>query len=181
MKTIDKAAVIAAIMDWPGRYQMEDGTEFLGMPASQVPSQLIKSRWKNVSRLDHIDFKDMGLEVVMARYIGGVRPKKFCLVVVAQRYPNQAIHDHLIALGYRHVFQPADWEVGGDAESGPMIHGHPEWHEYCDDDEYIMVNEDGQVVHREERDLELEKWLLEQQVDIDMADQSRADHRNDRD
>jgi hypothetical protein len=77
-------AVRAAIMKWPGRYQSEDGAEFLGMPVSQVPAQLIECGWRNVSRLDESDLRRMGLMVETARYIGGARAKRFCRVVVAQ-------------------------------------------------------------------------------------------------
>lgn len=84
--------VKTAILDWPGRYAMEDGTVFLGMPASQVPSQLSQAGWRNVSRLDEYDFEKMGLQVVKARYVGGGRPKKFCRVVVAN-FAREACRD----------------------------------------------------------------------------------------
>lgn len=88
MNTLSKEAVIKAILEWPCRYETEDGIIFLGLPVSQVPAQLICCGWKNVSRLDTSDFMKLGLEVVTARYVGGVRPKKFCRVVVAQVKPN---------------------------------------------------------------------------------------------
>jgi len=81
---LDKQAVVKAILSWPGLYETKEGRKFMGMPVSQVPSQLIQSGWRNVSRLDGYDFKRLGLEIVEARYVGGVRPKKFCQVVVAK-------------------------------------------------------------------------------------------------
>lgn len=71
-----------AIMKWPGLYEDETGNQFLGMPVSQVPSQLIQCGWRNVSHLDQYDFKALGLEIRTARYVGGVHKKRFCEVVV---------------------------------------------------------------------------------------------------
>ena len=84
MKILDAAAVKEAIMAWPGHYQKFDGTEFLGMPVSEVPSQLVSRGWRRVSSLKKSDFEKMGLEIVEARYVGGARAKKFCSVVVAK-------------------------------------------------------------------------------------------------
>lgn len=72
-----------AIMAWPGLYETKKGFKFKGLPVSEVPACLRDAGWKNVSRLDASDLKKLGLKIVTARYIGGVRPKKFCLVVVA--------------------------------------------------------------------------------------------------
>lgn len=83
MTKLTKEEVKKAIMAWPGRYETEDGTDFLGMPVSQVPSQLVDQGWRNVSRLDEFDFKAMGLEIVTARYVGGASKKRFCRVIVA--------------------------------------------------------------------------------------------------
>jgi hypothetical protein len=85
MNMLNAFKVLKAIMAWPGRYEDEGGNRFEGMPVSQVPSQLIREGWRNVSHLAESDFEDMGLEIVTARYVGGVRPKKFCQVVVAKR------------------------------------------------------------------------------------------------
>jgi hypothetical protein len=71
-------------MKWPGRYQTQAGANFWGMPVSQVPAQLRECGWRNTSRLDEHDLRDLGLVVVTARYVQGARPKKFCRVVVAQ-------------------------------------------------------------------------------------------------
>ena len=83
---LNAQAVVKAIMEWPGRYEDENGNIFEGMPVSQVPSQLRDCRWRNVSHLDASDFRKMGLEIVTARYVGGVKKKRFCRVVVAKQY-----------------------------------------------------------------------------------------------
>lgn len=76
--------VKTAILDWPGLYQTEKGFRFKGAPVSEVPKLLRDMRnWRNVSRIDEYELTRMGLKVVTARYIGGVRPKRFCRVVVA--------------------------------------------------------------------------------------------------
>ena len=79
-----KEDIIQAILKWPGLYETEDGRRFRGMPVSQVPSQLIAYGWRRVSHLDESDMRALGLEIVTARYIGGARPKRYCLVVVAE-------------------------------------------------------------------------------------------------
>lgn len=75
--------VVIAIMRWPGLYEDPAGNRFQGMPVSQVPTQLRDCGWRNVQRYDRHYFRDLGLEVRRARYVGGVRPKRFCDVVVA--------------------------------------------------------------------------------------------------
>ena len=37
-----------------------------------------------IAREFGVDFQKMGLKIVEARYVGGARPKRFCLVVVAE-------------------------------------------------------------------------------------------------
>ncbi len=91
MTTLTAQKVIDAIMKWPGLYQTESGISFLGMPVSQVPSQLVGCGWRNVSGLRESDLQQLGLEIATARYIGGARAKRFCRVVVAG-YPKPA-HD----------------------------------------------------------------------------------------
>jgi hypothetical protein len=77
-----------AILGWPGLYEARDGKQYLACPVSQIPGRLRDERWRNVGR----DFSDsrflqkMGLQVIEARYIGGVHAKKFCDVVVAKDY-----------------------------------------------------------------------------------------------
>jgi hypothetical protein len=83
MSALTAENVKKAIMEWPGLYETAEGRRFQGMPVSQIPSQLVACRWRNVSRLDEFDLRDMGLEIVTARYVGGAHAKKFCRVVVA--------------------------------------------------------------------------------------------------
>lgn len=92
---LNKEAVVKAIMEWPGRYETHDGKIFMGMPVSQVPSQLIQARWRNVSHLDESDFRKMGLDIVEARYVGGARPKRFCQVVVADWNEHYHYNAHI--------------------------------------------------------------------------------------
>lgn len=87
--TPTKDHVVNAILRWPGRYETKAGRKFLGMPVSQVPSQMIDCGWRNVSSLDEPDFRAMGLEIVEARYIGGARPKRYCRVVVASEQETE--------------------------------------------------------------------------------------------
>jgi hypothetical protein len=75
---------------------------------------------------------------------------------------NAALHEQLLALGFERVWHDAEWEDTGDAESGPALDGHPAWDEYTSASEIICIDEAGRVVHREERDLELERWCEEQ-------------------
>ena len=84
MSELNAAAVKAAIMTWPGLYETRDGVKFKGSPVSQVPHQLCENGWRNVSRLDEYDLKELGLQIVEARYIGGASPKRFCQVVIAE-------------------------------------------------------------------------------------------------
>lgn len=82
-KILDKAEVERCVMTWPKLYETEDGSKFQGAPVSEVPARLRDNGWKNVSRFDEFDLKKMGVKIVTARYVGGVRPKRFCRVVVA--------------------------------------------------------------------------------------------------
>lgn len=84
-RTLTASDVIAAIMKWPGLYEDENGRRFQAMPVSQIPSQLVSCGWRRVSHLNHAsDYTSMGLQVVTARYVGGVHAKRFCSVVVAK-------------------------------------------------------------------------------------------------
>ena len=83
MSTLTKDNVVSAILRWPGLYETATGRRFKGMPVSEIPRQLRECGWRNTSHLDEIDLREIGLEIVEARYVGGARPKRFCLVVVA--------------------------------------------------------------------------------------------------
>ena len=91
MTKLTSDAVKAAILQWPGRYQSQQGAEFLGCPVSEVPARLRDAGWRNVSRVDESELQRLGLSVVTARYVGGVRPKRFCAVVVAG-FPQHNAH-----------------------------------------------------------------------------------------
>lgn len=81
---LNAAAVKKAVMSWPGLYETEKGFKFKGAPVSEIPRLLRDNNWRNIPRLDKHDLKKMGLKIVEARYIGGVRKKRFCDVVVAE-------------------------------------------------------------------------------------------------
>ena len=74
---------------------------------------------------------------------------------------NQQVHDHLKAMGYFLIQYEAEFD-DGDPENGPGTWGCPAYDEYSSDDEYIVIGDDGNVVHREERDLEQERCLQSQ-------------------
>jgi len=80
--TITKTDIIEAIEKWPGLYETSTGRRFRGMPVSQISAQLRECGWRCVPFYDSYEVRKLGLEVVEARYVGGVHPKRFCLVVV---------------------------------------------------------------------------------------------------
>jgi hypothetical protein len=77
---------------------------------------------------------------------------------------NVAVHDQLTVLGYELTQHREDYWDDGDAESGPSLNGGPAYDEYCGPDEYICIDEQGHVVHRDDRNLELEQWLDDQDL-----------------
>jgi hypothetical protein len=84
MRILDQAEIRKAIMAWPGLYESRDGVQFFGMPVSQIPAQLRAEGWRNVAQFnDRRTLEKMGLMIEEARYVGGVRPKSFCNVVIA--------------------------------------------------------------------------------------------------
>jgi hypothetical protein len=83
VKQLTAEEVRAAIMQWAGLYQTEQGAEFRGAPVSEVPARLRDAGWRNVSRVDESELQALGLRIVRARYVGGARPKRLCQVVVA--------------------------------------------------------------------------------------------------
>ena len=101
------------------------------------------------------DLKRYGIEESTDRY--GV-------TTYAIREPyNPELHDHLIDLGFNYDPMPAEFD-DGDPENGPGTWGHPPYDQYTASDEYICIDEGGHVVHRENRDLEFEVWIDEQQA-----------------
>jgi hypothetical protein len=83
---------------------------------------------------------------------------RYGVTAYAIREPtNPDLHDHLTALGYDFDPMPAEFD-DGDPENGPGTGGHPPYDQYIGPDEFIMI-EDGHVVHRAARDLDLERWI----------------------
>lgn len=84
---ISKEQILAALLKggcW--HYLTEGGMEFIGCPVSRVPNVMRKAGWRHLGRhwSDRSTLKEYGLTVVTARYVGGVRPKRFCDVVVVK-------------------------------------------------------------------------------------------------
>jgi len=80
---ITKQAVIAAILAWPSLYESQSGRKFFGWTVSGMPQRLREEGWRRVN-MGKRDFENLGLEIVVARYIGGVRPKRCWYVIVAR-------------------------------------------------------------------------------------------------
>ncbi len=129
-------------------YETRQGELFCGCPVSQLPAVLRAAGWRNVGR-DYSDvyaLKDHGLKTVIARYRGGVRPKRFCDVVVARWYGfNPALHAFMMSQGATHQRFAASWEDVGDAENGPEMTGCQAYDEYTLDDTCYAAFEDGTV------------------------------------
>jgi hypothetical protein len=79
---------------------------------------------------------------------------------------NLALHEHLLSLGYTHIRVDADWEDSGNAETGPIFHGHNGYDEYTGPDEVVFVSAEGEL-DWDERNLEYEKWIIEEPWDTD--------------
>lgn len=78
-----KEHIHKAIDVWAHRYADKDGNLFIGVKLSDLKTNLRSNGWKNVSRLDMSDVKNLGVEVVTAQYVGGARPTgKFCEIAV---------------------------------------------------------------------------------------------------
>lgn len=86
MPALNAEHVKQAIMKWPGLYETNGGIKVLAVPVSQMTKQLREAGWRGLGRQfgDASIYEAFGLQVVEARYIGGVRLKAFCDVVVAR-------------------------------------------------------------------------------------------------
>lgn len=158
-RQISKQDIVNAILAWPGRYETPDGRKFLGTPVSQIPERLRAENWRGVAYFDdRSTLRSFGLEIVEARYIGGARPKRFCAVVVAQDL-GEPIRDLLLA-GYQVEHVPEFAEETGDAENGPDLDYVPA-HDLYRNERWTVIVEAGRIVHRELRDLEMEKFCAE--------------------
>lgn len=71
---------------------------------------------------------------------------------------NPGIHACLVELGFVHTAHEADIEDVGDAESGPMLSGHPGWDEYVTEDYRVIIDHRGNYAMSEYRDLAFEAW-----------------------
>lgn len=79
MLTVDK--LIAALPK--DRYEIRTGELIAACPVSMVPSSLREAGWRNVSQIDAYELKQLGMKIVEAQYVGGVRKTgKFIDVVV---------------------------------------------------------------------------------------------------
>ena len=80
------------------------------------------------------------------------------MIYWARQAFNLELHRELLERGY--VFQPFPAEFDdGDPESGPGTDGCDAWDQYQGSDEYIIIDPSGHVVHRSDRDLEMEAWI----------------------
>ena len=79
-----KKAILDAVAQWPSRYETESGEVFMGRLLEDAKSDMIRKGWRGISgwRLDADDVKQLGIRVVRARYIGGVRKKGFAHDVI---------------------------------------------------------------------------------------------------
>jgi hypothetical protein len=76
---------------------------------------------------------------------------------------NPGVHQHMIEMGYRHSYSPAEFD-DGDAENGPGHGGHDEFDTYESADDYVVIDARGHFAHHEKRDLELERFLDQNQT-----------------
>lgn len=74
---------------------------------------------------------------------------------------NPEVHAHMLEMGYSYQYYPV-YEEGGDAENGPGL-VVPDYDEYTSQDDVVIIDQGGHFAHFEKRDLELEKWIDEQQ------------------
>ena len=104
------------------------------------------------------------IEQDLKRYGIEESPDRYGVTTYAIREPyNPELHDHLIDLGFNYDPMAAEFD-DGDAENGPGAWWHPPYDQYTASDEYISIDDGGHVVHRENRDLEFEAWIDEQQA-----------------
>jgi hypothetical protein len=74
---------------------------------------------------------------------------------------NLALHEHLLALGYKYTAHEAEFD-DGDPENGPGTWGCPAYDEYEGPADYVFYSEIGES-GTELRDLEMEKRFDQQQ------------------
>ena len=67
-------------------YETADGRRFKGNRLDDVKTEMRVHGWKNVSRIDADDAKALGLTVVEARYMSGVKAKAYAREVVVMEW-----------------------------------------------------------------------------------------------
>lgn len=68
-----------------GLYEARNGTRYIGLLVSAVPTALRDSGYKRVGRIDEFDLRDAGVLTIEAQYIGGAQPTgKFVRIVVLE-------------------------------------------------------------------------------------------------
>ena len=92
---VTKADVMRAILHCSYRYQLEDGRVIKAIPVSEVGAALIANGWRNVSRIDCSDLRAIGFEILVARYVAGARPKRFCNVIAFTMVEPYSYDAHL--------------------------------------------------------------------------------------
>jgi hypothetical protein len=140
-KAIEKEAIAALVAKTGYLYESVHDELFIGCPVSEMP-RLLRDAGYRVSRF--WDAKDAGLRVVVARYVGGARPKRHCDVVYGKPYAfNPAFHAFMIGEGATHERIKEHWEDAGDAENGPELDGYQAHDLYTLDDIWYVIFEDG--------------------------------------
>lgn len=83
-----KEDILRALASWPSRYQTRDGKTVIGNTIGGLVQEL-RSKGARVSKgFDHYEVSRLGVKVVEAQYIGGVRPTgKFVKVAILPDFP----------------------------------------------------------------------------------------------
>lgn len=84
-----KEDLLRALASWPSHYQTRDGRKVIGNTIGGLVQEL-RSKGARVSTgFDHYEVSRLGVEVVEAQYIGGVRPTgKFVKVAILPDFPG---------------------------------------------------------------------------------------------
>lgn len=84
-----KEDILRALASWPSHYQTRDGETVIGNTIGGLVQEL-RSKGARVSTgFDHYEVSRLGVKVVEAQYIGGVRPTgKFVKVAILPDFPG---------------------------------------------------------------------------------------------
>jgi hypothetical protein len=79
-----KKGILKAAGQWACRYETETGEVFLGRILEETKRDMVADGWEGISgyRLDSSDCQQLGIRIVRARYIGGVRKKAYAREVI---------------------------------------------------------------------------------------------------